>query len=108
MFITLLFVYLSWVKLQQKTENSIEKCFDRFLQMRFLDGRRVSKLHREEHQRFLENMLHRLPCNYECLDSSRPWCIYWIMQAAHVLNFTFSPDTLERVVKFLTKYGFKL
>uniref|UniRef100_A0A1I8P731 Protein farnesyltransferase subunit beta n=1 Tax=Stomoxys calcitrans TaxID=35570 RepID=A0A1I8P731_STOCA len=88
---------------QQKTENSIEKCFDRFLQLRYLDGLRVTKFYREEHQRFLECMLHRLPPNYECLDSSRPWCIYWILQAAHVLNFTFAPETLEQVVAFLEK-----
>ncbi|XP_073837070.1 farnesyl transferase beta subunit [Musca autumnalis] len=88
---------------QQKTENSIEKCFDRYMQLRYLDGRRVSKFYREEHQRFLECMLHRLPPNYECLDSSRPWCVYWILQAAHVLNFTFSPETLEHVVQFLEK-----
>ncbi|XP_061390297.1 protein farnesyltransferase subunit beta-like [Musca vetustissima] len=88
---------------QQKTENSIEKCFDRYLQLRYLDGRRITKFYREQHQRFLECMLHRLPPNYECLDSSRPWCVYWILQAAHVLNFTFSPETLEHVVQFLEK-----
>ncbi|XP_075146075.1 farnesyl transferase beta subunit [Haematobia irritans] len=88
---------------QQKTENSIGKCFDRFLQLRYLDGGRVSKIYREEHQRFLECMLQRLPPNYECLDSSRPWCIYWILQAAQMLNFTFSPETLDQVVAFLEK-----
>ncbi|KAM7359519.1 farnesyl transferase beta subunit isoform 2-T2 [Cochliomyia hominivorax] len=63
----------------------------------------ITHYYREEHQRFLENMLHHLPGNYECLDSSRPWCIYWILQASHVLNFTFSPETLEQVVQFLVK-----
>uniref|UniRef100_A0A1B0BUH6 Protein farnesyltransferase subunit beta n=1 Tax=Glossina palpalis gambiensis TaxID=67801 RepID=A0A1B0BUH6_9MUSC len=87
---------------QQKTENSIEKCFDRYQQLKFLDPK-IAKFHREEHQRFLESMLHRLPGNYECLDSSRPWCIYWILQAGHVLNFTFAPQTLDAVVQFLTK-----
>uniref|UniRef100_A0A1A9WH29 Protein farnesyltransferase subunit beta n=1 Tax=Glossina brevipalpis TaxID=37001 RepID=A0A1A9WH29_9MUSC len=87
---------------QQKTENSIEKCFDRYQQLKFLDPK-IAKFHREEHQRFLESMLHRLPGNYECLDSSRPWCIYWILQAGHVLNFTFAPQILEHVVQFLIK-----
>ena len=87
---------------QQKTENSVEKYFDRFQQTRLLD-RHLTRYYRQEHQRFLESMLHRLPSNYDCLDSSRPWCIYWILQAAHVLNFTFSPETLEQVVQFLEK-----
>ncbi|XP_053962471.1 protein farnesyltransferase subunit beta [Anastrepha ludens] len=87
---------------QQKTENSIEKCFNRFQQMQYLDAK-VAKIHREEHQRYLESMLRRLPANYECLDSSRPWNVYWILQAAHLLNFTFDEDTLEHVVQFLTK-----
>ncbi|XP_023293265.2 protein farnesyltransferase subunit beta [Lucilia cuprina] len=87
---------------QQKTENSIEKYYDRFQQIGMLD-KHITRYYREEHQRFLESMLHRLPGNYECLDSSRPWCIYWILQAGHVLNFTFSPETLEQVVQFLVK-----
>ncbi|XP_017469118.1 PREDICTED: protein farnesyltransferase subunit beta [Rhagoletis zephyria] len=87
---------------QQKTENSIEKCFNRFQQMQYLDAK-VAKIHREEHQRYLESMLRRLPTNYECLDSSRPWNVYWILQAAHLLNFTFDEETLEHVVQFLTK-----
>ena len=88
--------------LQNKTESSIEKCFDRFQQLQFLDPK-VAKFHREEHQRYLESMLRRLPTNYECLDSSRPWNVYWILQAAHSLNFTFDEVTLEHVVQFLVK-----
>lgn len=87
---------------QQKTENSIEKCFSRFQQMQYLDPK-VKKIHREDHQRYLESMLRRLPLHYECLDSSRPWNVYWILQAAHLLNFTFDDETLEHVVEFLIK-----
>ncbi|CAD6991177.1 protein farnesyltransferase subunit beta [Ceratitis capitata] len=87
---------------QQKTENSIEKCYNRFQQMQYLDVK-VKKIHREEHQRYLETMLRRLPSHYECLDSSRPWNVYWILQAAHLLNFTFDEETLEDVVQFLIK-----
>ncbi|XP_067615412.1 protein farnesyltransferase subunit beta [Eurosta solidaginis] len=87
---------------QQKTENSIEKCYNRFQQMQYLDPK-VAKFHREEHQRYLESMLRRLPTNYECLDSSRPWNVYWILQAAHLLSFTFEEETLEHVVQFLTR-----
>lgn len=70
--------------------------------MQYLDPK-VKKIHREDHQRYLESMLRRLPLHYECLDSSRPWNVYWILQAAHLLNFTFDDETLEHVVEFLIK-----
>ncbi|XP_037945622.1 protein farnesyltransferase subunit beta-like [Teleopsis dalmanni] len=87
---------------QKKTENSIEKCFDRFQQLRYLDPK-VAKFYREEHQRMLESMIHRLPNNYECLDSSRPWNLYWILQASNMLSLNFSDELLEDVVQFLIK-----
>lgn len=65
---------------------------------------KITKIHRGEHKRFLESMLHRLPSNYECLDSSRTWCVYWILQAAYVINLTFPAETLQYVVDFLVKY----
>jgi len=49
-------------------------------------------------------MLRRLPSNYECLDSSRPWCVYWILQAAQLLSFNFDDQTLDHVVQFLGKW----
>lgn len=48
-------------------------------------------------------MLRSLSTNYECLDSSRPWLIYWNLNAAHLLNFRFPDDLLSRVVNFLVK-----
>lgn len=48
-------------------------------------------------------MLRSLSTNYECLDSSRPWLIYWILNAAHLLNSRFPDDLLSRVVNFLVK-----
>lgn len=56
-----------------------------------------------QHQQYLDLMLRKLPSNYECLDSSRPWCIYWILQSAQLLNFDFDEQTLDNVVQFLTK-----
>ncbi|XP_068152743.1 protein farnesyltransferase subunit beta [Drosophila tropicalis] len=87
---------------QQKTESSVEKCFDRFEQMQFLNPR-LTQLNRIEHQHYLDVMLRRLPSNYECLDSSRAWCIYWILQAAQLLSFTFDEETLDHVIQFLIK-----
>ncbi|KAH8295222.1 hypothetical protein KR018_008869 [Drosophila ironensis] len=87
---------------QQKTEGSVEKCFDRFEGLQFTHPR-LSQFFRLEHQYYLDSMLRRLPSNYECLDSSRPWCVYWILQAAQLLGFTFDDSTLEHVVQFLER-----
>lgn len=57
--------------------------------------------YRREHIRFLERSLRYLSTGYECLDASRPWLVYWILQAAHLLNFKFSDEVLEDVVHFL-------
>ena len=58
--------------------------------------------YRKEHVRFLERSLRFLSTGYECLDSSRPWMVYWILQSAHLLNFKFSSEVLADVVKFLS------
>lgn len=50
----------------------------------------------------LERSLRVLSTGYECLDSSRPWLIYWILQSAHLLNFKFSSEILTDIVQFLT------
>lgn len=57
--------------------------------------------YRKEHIRFLERALRFLSTGYECLDSSRPWIVYWILQAAHCLNFKFSYEVLADVIHFL-------
>lgn len=87
-----------------ETERRVEKCFDRFEQLRYLDNRKSTPvIHRMQHIKYLENSLRSLTTNYECLDSSRPWLVYWILNAAHLLNFKFSDELLSRVVKFLVR-----
>lgn len=89
---------------QVETERRVEKCFNRFEQQRYVDAKEsLPRLHRMQHIKFLESMLRTLPTNYECLDSSQPWLIYWILNAAHLLNFRFPDDLLSRVVKFLIR-----
>ncbi|KAH8395525.1 hypothetical protein KR222_000501 [Zaprionus bogoriensis] len=87
---------------QKKTEESVEKCYDRFEHDQFLNPR-LTQLNRVEHHRYLDAMLRKLPSNYQCLDSSRPWCVYWILQSAQLLSFTFDDATLDGVVQFLSK-----
>lgn len=87
---------------QIKVETLVEKCFDRFEQLSSMDPT-LPYFYRKEHIRFLESSLRFLSTGYECLDSSRPWMIYWILQSAHLLNFKFSSEVLSDVVTFLTK-----
>lgn len=89
---------------QLDTERRIEKCFDRFvLQLNAQNKKNVPTIHRIQHIKYLESALRSLSSNYECLDSSRPWLIYWILNAAHLLNFKFSEDLLNRTIDFLVK-----
>lgn len=64
----------------------------------------LPRLFRTEHARYLEISLERLSTGYECLDSSRPWLVYWILNAASVLGVKFNDSLLNRVVDFLIKY----
>lgn len=87
---------------QIATEKLIEKCFDRFEHLVYLDED-LPTIHRKDHIRYIEAALQRLPQNYECLDSSRPWLVYWILNAAHLLNHKINDDLLDNVVDFLIK-----
>lgn len=40
---------------------------------------------------------------YECLDSSRPWLLYWILNAGALLGHRFDDTLLERVIGFLVR-----
>lgn len=82
-------------------ETLVAKCFDRFEQLVSMDPS-LPYFYRSEHVKFLERSLRFLSTGYECLDSSRPWLIYWILQSAHLLNFKFSSEVLSDVVKFLS------
>lgn len=86
------------------TERRVEKCFDRFDQLRYLD--KIKKwpiLHRLNHIKYLESSLRSLSANYACLDCSRPWLVYWIFNSANLLNFQFDDDLLQRTVQWLIK-----
>uniref|UniRef100_A0A4Y0BLW0 Protein farnesyltransferase subunit beta n=1 Tax=Anopheles funestus TaxID=62324 RepID=A0A4Y0BLW0_ANOFN len=87
---------------QIRTEASIERIYDRYEQLVALDPT-LPKLHRGDHARYLQVSLERLSTAYESLDSSRPWMVYWILNAASILNLRFSHELMDRVVDFLIK-----
>uniref|UniRef100_A0A182WSU5 Protein farnesyltransferase subunit beta n=1 Tax=Anopheles quadriannulatus TaxID=34691 RepID=A0A182WSU5_ANOQN len=87
---------------QIKTEASVERIYDRYEQLAALDAT-LPKLLRGDHARYLQLSLERLSTAYESLDSSRPWMVYWILNAASILNLRFPHELLDRVVDFLVK-----
>lgn len=87
-----------------ETERRVERCFDRFEQLRFMGNPdALPILHRIQHLKYLETALQNLTSYYECLDSSRPWMVYWILNATHLLNSRFNDDLLSRAIAFLVK-----
>lgn len=87
---------------QIKTERLISRCFERLQQLICLEPT-LPNIYRNEHIRFLEAGIQNLYTCYECLDSSRPWIVYWILNAAHLLNHSFSVTLLDQIVDFLVK-----
>ncbi|XP_053695314.1 protein farnesyltransferase subunit beta [Sabethes cyaneus] len=87
---------------QIKTEVSVERFYRKYEQLAAMDPT-LPRLLRTEHARYLEISLERLSTGYECLDSSRPWLVYWILNAASVLGIKFNDSLLNRVVDFLIK-----
>lgn len=87
---------------QIKTERLISRCFERLQQLICLEPT-LPNIYRNEHIRFLEAGIQNLYTCYECLDSSRPWIVYWILNAAHLLNHSFSDTLLDQIVDFLVK-----
>lgn len=63
----------------------------------------TAKFYRDEHCKYLTRFIEKLPQSYECLDCSRPWNVYWILNAACCLNLTF-PETIQNnIIDFLVK-----
>lgn len=89
---------------QRKVEAMVQQCFERFEQIASLHLEKdMPMLHRQEHIGYLEKSIGMLTSSYECLDSSRPWLVYWIMNSASVLNFSFSEATKANIVGFLKR-----
>lgn len=70
------YVCFHFISNQMKVESLIERCYDRFEQLASLDHT-LPYFYRKEHIRYLEQSLRLLSSSYECLDSSRPWMVYW-------------------------------
>lgn len=51
----------------------------------------------------MKNSLCHIPRAYECLDASRPWVCYWILNALWLFDDMPDSETLKNVVNFLSK-----
>ena len=82
----------------------VQQCFERFEQIASMHtDKEMPLLSRQEHIGYLEKSIGLLTSSYECLDSSRPWLVYWILNSASVLNFSFSDATNSQIVGFLKR-----
>lgn len=63
----------------------------------------MPSLNRKNHTQYLEATIKKLSSSFECLDASRPWLVYWILNAASILNIKFSDETYDDVVDFLSR-----
>lgn len=89
-------------KEQELVENDVAKMFyDYSLRLQIEPD--MNLLKRQNHIEFLTNSLSYLSTSYECLDSSRPWLVFWILNAATLLGHKFPLDLQNRVVLFLEK-----
>lgn len=87
-------------KEQIQVENSVRKCFQKFKSSLdiFPD---VPILERKAHVEFLLKGLKGLSSGYQCLDSSRPWLCYWILNSLELLEVSVSEDRALEIANFL-------
>lgn len=81
-------------------ENLVAKCFDRFEQLVSLDAT-LPIIYRTEHIRYIEAAIRNLSSAYQCLDSSRAWLVYWILNSAQLLGHRLNDELLDHIVNFL-------
>lgn len=59
-------------------------------------------LERHKTIKFLKKGLSNLSEGYECLDSSRPWILYWVLHSLELLNYHVTdPVQIDAIVNFL-------
>ncbi|XP_077297793.1 farnesyl transferase beta subunit [Arctopsyche grandis] len=90
------------LKDQSAVEKAVLQAFEIFEECASLDPE-LPKIKRKVHVGYLKSSLCHIPRAYECLDASRPWMCYWILNALWLLNEMPDSNTLSHVVTFLSK-----
>ncbi|KOB66215.1 Farnesyltransferase beta subunit [Operophtera brumata] len=87
---------------QMDVEHTIKKIYRQFERESSIDPE-LPKLKKNLHIKLLKSWLKDLPKNYECLDASRTWLIYWILHSLWILNDMPDSETLSQCVEFIKK-----
>ncbi|KAI0984806.1 hypothetical protein GJ496_006253, partial [Pomphorhynchus laevis] len=56
----------------------------------------------EKHSSYILKSLFNLPAQFESMDSSRTWLLYWSIQALSLLNERISDDVAQSIIDFLS------
>ncbi|XP_050442858.1 protein farnesyltransferase subunit beta [Adelges cooleyi] len=87
---------------QSEVERKISSLFELYCSKVECDPD-VPVLYKPIHLSYIRSHLFKLPQNYECLDSSRPWLCYWLCQSLALLNYELTSEEKSNVVSFLSK-----
>jgi protein farnesyltransferase subunit beta len=85
---------------QYKVEKSVMKIFKNLR-----DSKQAEQIYlfKERHLAYLNNGIRNLSCHFDCLDASRPWLCYWILQSMALLKYTISNEVATDIIEFLKK-----
>ncbi|XP_041969085.1 protein farnesyltransferase subunit beta [Aricia agestis] len=87
---------------QIEVEQSILRYYKQFEQKASIDPD-LPKLKKSLHQKFLRNYIEKLPQSYMSLEASRPWLVYWNLNALWTMKDLPDKKTLDNIVNFLAQ-----
>ncbi|CAD5119863.1 DgyrCDS8447 [Dimorphilus gyrociliatus] len=85
---------------QAEVEDTIHELFKAFKRKLDLEDD-IPKLNREKHLSFLNKGTENLGPTYSCLDSSRPWLVYWILNSFQLLSYEIPEALGDKISDFL-------
>lgn len=88
---------------QIDVEMDVSKIYKNFCKLVSEDIKEnLPYLDREKHAKFLRRGIRHLSSNYECLDSSQTWLLYWMLHSMELLGICIPDDIAKDVVKHLS------
>lgn len=86
---------------QIRTENIVRKAYNEKLGQWKKDALKLFKIN---HISYLNENLMNLPTDFERLDASQSWLVYWIVHALRLLNFTLSDQTKKNLIELMKTF----
>lgn len=87
---------------QEEVERSVLTQFDLFEKRAEVDED-CPLLLRQKHANVLKKSLTHLPQSFQCLDSSRPWLVYWALHSLALLEEQLEEEDYTKITGFLAK-----